>query len=128
MKIICTEDMRIASLRGHVVLIKANEPRELPKDLGILALEQGAKIFSEQPEVIEEVTEIAEEKVEIVVEEEDDDFQKLVYIMTTLIDEGNPDNFKVDGTPKAVVVNKLSGSTITSEQREAAWEEALNLR
>ena len=127
MKIICTEDMRIASLRGHVVLIKANEPRELPEHLGILALEQGAKIFSEQPEVIEEVTKIAEEKVEIVVEE-DDDFQKLVNIMTTLIDEGNPDNFKVDGTPKAVVVNKLSGSTITSEQREAAWEEALNLR
>lgn len=127
MKIICTEDMRIASLRGHVVLIKANEPRELPKDLGILALEQGAKIFSEQPEVIEEVTKIAEEKVEIVVEEKDD-FQKLVDVMITLIDEGNPDNFKVDGTPKAVVVNKLSGSTITSEQREAAWEEALNLR
>jgi len=46
--------------------------------------------------------------------------------MKELINKGDPDDFKADGTPKAAVVNKLSGSTITTEQREAAWEEALN--
>ena len=105
MKVVSTEDMRVASMKGHAIILKANEPKEIREDLGLIALEQGAKLVSDEPkEVIEE----------------------LVAVMKGLIETGDPDNFKTDGTPKAAVVNKLSGSTITTEQREAAWEEALN--
>ena len=131
MKVVSTEkDMRVASMKGHAIILKANEPKEVREDLGLIALEQGAKLVSDEPkEVIEEVTEVADEEPEIVIESaesEDDGFEELVAVMKGLIDEGDPDNFKTDGTPKAAVVNKLSGSTITTEQREAAWEEALN--
>jgi hypothetical protein len=131
MKVVSTEkDMRVASMKGHAIILKANEPKEIREDLGLIALEQGAKLVSDKPkEVIEEVTEVADEEPEIVIESaesEDDGFEELVAVMKGLIDEGDPDNFKTDGTPKAAVVNKLSGSTITTEQREAAWEEALN--
>ena len=131
MKVVSTEkDMRVASMKGHAIILKANEPKEIREDLGLIALEQGAKLVSdESKEVIEEVTEVADEEPEIVIESaesEDDGFEELVAVMKGLIDEGDPDNFKTDGTPKAAVVNKLSGSTITTEQREAAWEEALN--
>ena len=130
MKVVSTEEMRVASLRGHVIILKANEPTEVREELGLIALEQGAKIISDEPEeVIEEVTEVADEEPEIVIESaesEDDGFEELVAVMKELIDKGDPDDFKADGTPKAAVVNKLSGSTITTEQREAAWEEALN--
>ena len=131
MKVVSTEkDMRVASMKGHAIILKANEPKEVREDLGLIALEQGAKLVSDKPkEVIEEVTEVADEEPEIVIESaesEDDGFEELVAVMKGLIDEGDPDNFKTDGTPKAAVVNKLSGSTITTEQREAAWEEALN--
>ena len=131
MKVVSTEkDMRVASMKGHAIILKANEPKEVREDLGLIALEQGAKLVSDEPkEVIEEVTEVADEEPEIVIESaesEDDGFEELVAVMKGLIDKGNPDDFKTDGTPKAAVVNKLSGSTITTEQREAAWEEALN--
>lgn len=131
MKVVSTEkDMRVASLKGHVIILKADEPTEVREELGLIALEQGAKIISDEPkEVIEEVTEVADEEPEIVIESaesEDDGFEELVAVMKELIDKGDPDDFKADGTPKAAVVNKLSGSTITTEQREAAWEEALN--
>ena len=131
MKVVSTEkDMRVASMKGHAIILKANEPKEVREDLGLIALEQGAKLVSDKPkEVIEEVTEVADEEPEIVIESaepENDGFEELVAVMKGLIETGDPDNFKTDGTPKAAVVNKLSGSTITTEQREAAWEEALN--
>jgi len=131
MKVVSTEkDMRVASMKGHAIILKANEPKEIREDLGLIALEQGAKLVSDEPkEVIEEVTEVADEEPEIVIESaepENDGFEELVAVMKGLIETGDPDNFKTDGTPKAAVVNKLSGSTITTEQREAAWEEALN--
>ena len=131
MKVVSTEkDMRVASMKGHAIILKANEPKDIREDLGLIALEQGAKLVSDEPkEVIEEVTEVADEEPEIVIESaepENDGFEELVAVMKGLIETGDPDNFKTDGTPKAAVVNKLSGSTITTEQREAAWEEALN--
>ena len=121
-------------LNGTPQTVFANQIRRfsdvLREDLGLIALEQGAKLVSDEPkEVIEEVTEVADEEPEIVIESaepENDGFEELVAVMKGLIETGDPDNFKTDGTPKAAVVNKLSGSTITTEQREAAWEEALN--
>tara|TARA_R100001224_G_scaffold53905_1_gene31575 strand:+ start:279 stop:659 length:381 start_codon:yes stop_codon:yes gene_type:complete len=50
----------------------------------------------------------------------------LVVALEGLIEEGNPENFKKDGTPKAAVVNKLAGKAVTTEERQSAWEAALN--
>jgi len=50
----------------------------------------------------------------------------LVVALEGLIEEGNPENFKKDGTPKAAVVNKLAGKAVTTEERDAAWQTALN--
>jgi hypothetical protein len=42
------------------------------------------------------------------------------------MDEGSPDNFKSDGSPKAAAVNKAMGKSIDSDARDAAWEAVLN--
>ena len=129
MKVISTEEMRVAGLSGHTAILKAGEEKDLSEELGLIALEQGAKLVSDEPEVIKETTEVSDEEPEIVIESaepEDDGFEELVAVMKGLIEKGDPEDFKADGAPKAAVVNKLSGSTITTEQREAAWEEALN--
>jgi len=56
------------------------------------------------------------------VEEED----PLVAALESLIEEGDPENFKKDGTPKSAVINKLAGKAVTTEERETAWQTALN--
>ena len=56
------------------------------------------------------------------VEEED----PLVVALEGLIEEGDPENFKKDGTPKSAVINKLAGRAVTTEERDAAWQTALN--
>ena len=56
------------------------------------------------------------------VEEED----PLVVALEGLIEEGDPENFKTDGHPKAAVVNKLAGRAVSTEERESAWQSALN--
>ena len=50
----------------------------------------------------------------------------LVVALEGLIEEGDPENFKKDGTPKAAVVNKLAGKAVTTEERDTAWQVALN--
>ena len=52
MKVVSTEEMRVASLKGHVIILKANEPTEVREELGLIALEQGAKIISDEPEEV----------------------------------------------------------------------------
>jgi hypothetical protein len=42
------------------------------------------------------------------------------------IEAANPGDFKADGTPKATVVNKYAGRSVTTTEREEAWEQALN--
>ena len=56
------------------------------------------------------------------VEEED----PLVVALEGLIEEGDPENFKTDGHPKAAVVNKLAGRAVSTEERGSAWQSALN--
>lgn len=113
MKVISQEDLFVASLNGHTAQLKANEPKELNEDVALAAIALGATPFKE------------EVKIEApVVEDEGDD---LIDVLTRLIELGNPDDFKADGTPKASVVNKAIGRTVRTEEREAAWERALNL-
>ena len=44
--------------------------------------------------------------------------QDLVAVLQKLIELGNPEDFKPDGTPKATVVNKAIGRTVRTDERE----------
>ena len=115
MKVISEQDLRIATLSGAVVLFHAGEQREVADEIGLLALQMGAK-------------EVRGEAV-VAVEHEpppEPDEDELVGIMQDLIKDGDPKNFKADGTPKAAVVNKAAGRSVPTDDRLAAWEAALN--
>lgn len=114
MKVVSDKDIRIALTSGAVVLFQAGVEREVSEAIGLHALQMGAKQTDSEPE--------PEPPVEEVTEETDD----VVAALQELIVEGDPDNFKVDGTPKAAVVNKLVGRTVPADERLAAWETALN--
>lgn len=121
MKIVSKTDLRVATLWGAVINLKANEVREVGEKLGIHALQMGARQVDSEPVVEPEVvSEIPEE----IVEEGLD--PKLIEVLEGLMTEGNPDNFKVDGSPKAAVLNKKMARTISAEERNTAWEVVLN--
>tara|TARA_R100001460_G_scaffold57141_1_gene96887 strand:- start:268 stop:618 length:351 start_codon:yes stop_codon:yes gene_type:complete len=115
MKVISEQDIRIATLSGAVVLFHAGKPREVADEIGLLALQMGAKEVKGKAEV-EVVADAPPEP----------DVDELVGIMQDLIKDGDPQNFKADGTPKAAVVNKAAGRTVSTDDRLAAWEAALN--
>jgi hypothetical protein len=114
MKIICKEPLRVATLSGAVVLFEAGVPREISDDIAKIALTMGADLVSDAP------------KAEPAPEPEVEGQKSLVEVMEEIISEANPDDFKADGTPKATVVNKYAGRTISTTEREEAWEQALN--
>ena len=112
MKVISSENLFLSTTSGHTAELKANVPSELNEDLTLLAISKGAAPFKDKV------------KIEPTIVEEGDD---LIDVLTQLIELGNPEDFKADGTPKASVVNKAIGRTVRTEEREAAWEKALNL-
>lgn len=133
MKIVSSESLRVTTMGGTAVIFEAGVPREIAEEIGLLAIQMGAKEYNAK--YVEE--ENAEEAVfdEIV----DQVFQKdvaqievskndaeLVTILEKMMDEGDPKNFKADGYPKAAVVNKAMGKTVDTDAREAAWESILN--
>ena len=126
MKIVSSEDLRVTTMGGTAVLFEAGVPRDISEEIGLLAIQMGAKeydakyIEEQEAEVaeFEEVVEVVQETVQVDTE--------LVTLLENLMDEGDPKNFKQDGYPKAAVVNKLIGRPVTSDEREAAWESILN--
>jgi hypothetical protein len=146
MKIISDKQLRVATLSGAVLMFEAGVVTEVADEVGLIALQLGAKEHNKK-HVEEQKAEDADfEEVEMVrarnekghyvaddpstpdvneayVVKQDDE---LINALKSLIEEANPSSFKTDGTPKANVVNKLLGRTIRSEEREAAWEKALN--
>ncbi len=125
MKIVSKESLRVTTLGGTAVLFEAGVPREIADEIGLLAIQMGAKEYNEKY-VEERDAEVAvfEEIIEEVspVETSSD----LVTALEKMMDEGDPKNFKADGYPKAAVVNKVMGRTIGTDEREAAWESILN--
>mgnify|MGYP007047355590 FL=1 len=115
---------------GTAVLFEAGVPREIAEEIGLLAIQMGAKEYNDKY-VEEEKAEIAEfeEVIDTVIDEV---FEvktidtNLVTTLEKLIEEADPNSFKTDGTPKAAVVNKMLGRTVRTDEREAAWELALN--
>jgi hypothetical protein len=87
--------------------------------MGLAAMQLGAKEYNDK--YVEEVeAEVAE--FEELASTEDN----VVVALRGLIEAADPSSFKADGTPKAQTVNKLVGRTVRTDEREAAWELALN--
>ena len=130
MKVISSEDLRVATLSGSVFVFTAGEVTECSDEIGIAAMQMGAKSadggVSTPPPVEEAVTESRATYYGEAEPEEEAPAADLLAVMESLIDEGDPTNFKADGGPKAAVVNKAVGRTVSTSEREAAWEEALN--
>ena len=121
MKIVSDKDLFITTLGGTAVRFEAGVPREIAEEIGLLAIQQGAvEVGKEAPKELD----IGDEDfTEYEVDVQDDE---LIAALQTLIQEADPNSFKNDGTPKAAIVNKMLGRTVRAEEREAAWEVALN--
>ena len=135
MKVVSDKELRVTTLSGTAVLFMPNEPREVSETIGLIALQMGAKEANgSQPEPVEERANWFGEAEHAIEEEEApaedippaEPSEELVGVMEQIINDGNPDDFKSDGKPKASVVNKVAGRTVSTTEREAAWQEALN--
>jgi adenylate kinase family enzyme len=124
MKIVSSEPLRVTTLGGTAVLFEAGVPREIAEEIGLLAIQMGAKEYNDKY-VEEESAEIAEFEEVVVLEQVQPD-EDLVTCLEKMMDEGDPKNFKTDGYPKATAVNKALGRTVDTDAREAAWESILN--
>lgn len=123
MKIVSSEALRVATLSGAVILFEAGVPREVAEEIGLIAIQMGAKeLKGDHVEKVEVEETVVEEVVEISTQPDAD----LVTVLEKMMDEGDPKNFKADGYPKAAAVNKAMGRTIDTDSREAAWESILN--
>ena len=121
MKVVCDKDLRVSTLNGAVVLFKAGEPREVSDSIGSIAMTMGAKQVTEAKPAPEPAQEI-----ELTIESEVDTSEDLLQVMEKLVDKGDPEDFKSDGTPKAAAVNRVAGRTVRTEEREKSWEAFLN--
>jgi|TARA_R100000664_G_scaffold10069_2_gene16679 hypothetical protein len=132
MRIVSDTEVRIAMLSGAVILLQPGQEREVSDEIGLVAVQMGARALSGMPSPEEDQP--VEDEVEIELEEEPVEEEPkaptlregLVEAFIEIINEGNPDDFKADGGVKAAVINKKMGDTIPPEEREAAWQEALN--
>ena len=133
MRIVSDTEVRIAMLSGAVILLQPGQEREVSDEIGLVAVQMGARALSGMPSPEEDQP--VEDEVEIELEEEPVEEEEpkaptlregLVEAFIEIINEGNPDDFKADGGVKAAVINKKMGDTIPPEEREAAWQEALN--
>lgn len=126
MKVISDKEVRVATLAGAVVLFQAGVEREVSDEIGLIALQMGAKEIKPAKSTVKEEVAVSDEPEVAIEQEVAAPDSGLVAVMEGLIDEGDPENFKADGTPKAAVVNKAAGRTVATSEREAAWQEALN--
>ena len=147
MKIISDKNLRVATTWGAVVVLDAGKERELSEEIGLLALQQGAKEVgakSKKESVkIEETTlvsirarnedghfiaddpstpDVDEAFVEVAV----GDVTEVVVAIEKLVSDGDPANFKKNGEPKAAAINSAVGRTVAPEERTKAWDQVIN--
>lgn len=126
MKIISDTQIRVETDWGSVILLYPNVEKEVGDDVAILAMQQGAKEVRDakaKPAVIEKVI---TESVEVAEVTEDSLLTRTTKVCSDLIDEGDPDLFNIDGSPKAKAINDRVGEKVSPEIREVAWSAALN--
>ncbi len=129
MKVIADQEIRVATLSGACVLFLPGVEREVSDEIGLLALQQGAKQVTtdKKPEPAAEPLGITIDNVPSVEEfEKVHTLDDVITGIEKLVESGDPDDFKSDGAPKAAALNRVVGRTVSTEDREAAWEAFLH--
>ena len=125
MKIVSSESLRVTTLGGTVVLFEAGVPREIADEVGLLAIQMGAKEYNDKYVEEQNAEEaVFEEIIDVQSSVQVDD--ELVTCLEKMMDEGDNKKYKPDGYPKAAAVNKTLGRTVDTAAREAARETKLN--
>jgi hypothetical protein len=122
MKIVSKTDLYVGTNWGACIRMKTGVPIEVGEALGTAAIQAGAELYNENNIAHQEPEEAVFEEV---IEEPSVDTE-VVEALQKLIEEADPNSFKNDGSPKAAVVNKMLGRTVRADDRDAAWEIALN--
>ncbi len=135
MKVIADQEIRVATLSGACVLFLPGVEREVSDEIGLLALQMGAKQTDvlkppepvvAKPAPAKTVTEPIAKAAEVEAFEEFKSLDDVINGMEKLVQFADPEDFKADGTPKASAVNRVVGRTVSTEDREAAWEAFLH--
>jgi hypothetical protein len=120
-KVIADREIRVATLSGACVLFQPNVEREVSDEIGLLALQQGARQSGTTKLIQETVTQTDE--IDFEVPEDPKLNEDVIEAIEKFVESANPDDFKADGTPKASALNRVVGRTVSTDEREAAWEE-----
>lgn len=123
MKVVSDREIRVATLSGACVLFMPMVEREVSDEIGLLALQLGARQISDTKKV--EPTAVETPKQPEVIEYVEPKGDVLAGI-EKLVEKADPEDFKADGTPKASALNRVVGRNVSTEDREAAWEAFLN--
>ena len=136
MKIIADEDMYISSTWGSSIRLYAGQVKEVGDDMGLLALQEGARRIEDGPklnnpsliareeEVIEEA-EIIEDSIVVDLNSGGNREDKLRAAMQQILDEGSPKDFTAEGLPKQSVIKNVFGEQISSDERDELWAEMI---
>ena len=132
MKIISDRELRIATTWGVAVIFHPGIEKEVSDEIGLLALQEGAKEAggstpppSEPDSNISEEIEL-EESADLNIEPNPDPLlEKAIQACISFIEQGDPENFTVEGKPKAAKLKAAVGESIPTEMREQAWKQAL---
>lgn len=123
MKVIADQDMYISTTWGASIRLYAGEEKEVGDDIGLLALQEGAKRVDEpilnNPSLIAEQEEVEEA---VIVE---DRAEKLTETMKQILENGNPEDFTSDGLPKQSAIKAIFGEQVNAEEREETWAEVI---
>ena len=131
MKIISDQELRIATTWGVAVIFHPGIEKEVSDEIGLLALQEGAKEAggsTAPPAAPSEPVEEFElvDSTDLNIEPNPDPLlEKTMQACLTLIEEGDPTSFTVDGRPKAAKLKEAVGEVIPPDVREQAWKMAL---
>ena len=118
MKIISDEDMYVSTTWGASIRLYAGEPKEVGNDIGLVAIQQGAREVrgageaSTNPSGIASEEEVIEEAIVVEVNDNRDREDKLKAALEQILDEGSPSDFTSEGLPKQSVIKGIFGSRI----------------
>jgi len=128
MHIISEIELRVATKTGHIVRFYEGQSKHCSDEIGLLALQLGATQYTDSyvPPVVAVVEEVEEGTPPFLDCGTEGPSDLIREVMIQLIKKGSPQDFKKDGTPKGNVVNKMTGRMTTLEERDIAWEQALN--
>lgn len=136
MKVIADRDIRVATLWGAVILFEAGVQQEVSDEIGVLALQLGAKqVLPDAPApALAPAAVPAPEPIPVPTApfdgtgyiESDPDISAVLEAIEKIVQVGDPHDFKSDSTPKAAAVSRVLGRNVSPELREAAWDKFIN--